>query len=58
MHKFAGHKLLVSMGILGVTYVAFGVVIYLGMQAFTRWYLQRLYGRHLDRLEASLHELA
>ena len=23
----------------------------------TRWYLQRLYGQHLDRLEASLHEL-
>ncbi|MET4076716.1 hypothetical protein [Hymenobacter sp. UYCo722] len=24
----------------------------------TRWYLQRLYGQHLDRLEASLRELA
>ena len=23
----------------------------------TRWYLQRLYGQHLDRLEASLREL-
>ena len=29
----------------------------LGVAAITRWYLQRLYGQHLDRLEASLHEL-
>ena len=29
-----------------------------GTAATTRWYLQRLYGQHLDRLEASLRELA
>ena len=38
------------------------VVAALLMQVFavyvTRWFMQRLYGQHLDRLEASLHELS
>ena len=30
----------------------------LAVAPITRWYLQRLYGQHLDRLEASLRELS
>ncbi|NML68089.1 hypothetical protein HHL22_23060 [Hymenobacter sp. RP-2-7] len=34
-----------------------GVLFQLGVIRFTHWYLQRLYGRHLDRLESQLREL-
>jgi hypothetical protein len=33
-------------------------LLYLPVASVTKKYLQRLYGQHLDRLEASLHELA
>jgi hypothetical protein len=55
--QFSGQKLLLSLGILGAAYAVVGVVAYFGMRSFTRWYLQRLYGQHLDRLEANLREL-
>ena len=35
----------------------FGTVLQVGVVYGTRWYVQRLYGQHLDRLEASLREL-
>ncbi|MBF9236737.1 hypothetical protein I2I05_04955 [Hymenobacter sp. BT683] len=57
MQKLEGQKLLLSMGILLGIYIAVGVLTFFGLRWFTRLYLQRLYGRHLDRLEASLHEL-
>lgn len=34
-----------------------GAVVQVGVVYFTRWYMQRLYGQHLDRLEGQLHEL-
>lgn len=37
--------------------LVFGVFMQVVAVYGTRWYLQRLYGRHLDRLEASLREL-
>ena len=57
LQRFTGHKLLVFLGGLGGAYVAAGVLAYFGLRSFTTSYLQRLYGQHLDRLEASLHEL-
>lgn len=54
---FTGHKLLVGLGILGACCVVLGIVTYWGMSYFTTWYLQRLYGQHLDRLENLLREL-
>ena len=57
MHKFAGYKLLVALGTFTLAYAVFGALTYFGMRWFTRWYIQRLYGQHLDRLEASLREL-
>ena len=56
-HKLAGHTLALSLGVLALTYAVVGALTYFGMRWFTRWYLQRLYGQHLDRLEASLREL-
>ena len=41
---------------LGITVVAGSVVLWATAQV-TRWYLQRLYGQHLDRLESHLREL-
>jgi uncharacterized protein YjeT (DUF2065 family) len=38
--------------------VVLPAVLYLPVASLTRRYLQRLYGQHLDRLEASLRELA
>ena len=35
-----------------------GGLVQIGIVYFTRWFQQRLYGRYLDRLEASLRELA
>lgn len=35
-----------------------GIPMQLGIVYVTRWYLQRLYGRHLDRLEGQLRELS
>ena len=45
--------------ILGLTasYVVLGAIVQVAMVYSTRWYLQRLYGQHLDRLEVSLREL-
>ena len=34
-----------------------GAVIQVGVVYFTRWYMQRLYVQHLDRLEGQLQEL-
>ena len=45
-------------GLLAATYLVLGIVMQAGVVYLTRWYLQRLYGQHLDRLEASLRELA
>ena len=42
--------------VLGVVAVL-GVLFQFGVIRGTRWYLQRLYGRHLDRLEGQLREL-
>jgi hypothetical protein len=45
------------MASMAATFLVLGAVLQVGMVYGTRWYLQRLYGQHLDRLEASLHEL-
>ena len=42
---------------LAAAYVVLGAIMQVGMMYLTRWYLQRLYGQHLDRLEGSLREL-
>jgi len=43
---------------LAAAYVILGAVMQVSLVYGTRWYLQRLYGQHLDRLEASLRELS
>ena len=50
---FSSTKFALGLGGLIVTGAAFYWVI----SRFTRWYLQRLYGQHLDRLESLLREL-
>ncbi|WP_375437068.1 hypothetical protein [uncultured Hymenobacter sp.] len=55
--QFTGQKLLFSLGVLGLVCGVVGALTYWGMSRFTRWYLQRLYGQHLDRLESLLQEL-
>ena len=46
-----------QLGIVVSLVLVLGVVFQFGIIYFTRWYLQRLYGRHLDRLEGQLREL-
>ena len=43
--------------VLGGVLLISGLVLTWAVKRFARWYLQRLYGQHLDRLEASLREL-
>ncbi|MFD2720943.1 hypothetical protein ACFST9_19640 [Hymenobacter monticola] len=43
--------------LLAAAYAAMGALVQVGVARLTRWYLQRLYGQHLDRLETSLREL-
>ncbi len=43
---------------LGAAFFAAGLLLQRAVVRATRWHLQRLYGQHLDRLEASLRELA
>ena len=43
--------------LLAGAYVVMGAAVQVVLVYATRWYLQRLYGQHLDRLEASLREL-
>ena len=38
-------------------FVLYCLAVGWGISRATRWYLQRLYGRHLDHLETNLHEL-
>ena len=45
------------LGLLAGAMLIAGSLLQLGVVQVTRWYLQRLYGQHLDRLEASLREL-
>ena len=42
----------------GGALLVFGALLQVAVVYGTRWYLQRLYGQHLDRLEASLRELS
>ena len=44
-------------GIITALFGVIFVVTQLSTVHFTRWYLQRLYGQHLDRLESQLREL-
>ena len=41
----------------GAALLVGGLLLQWAMVRFARWYLQRLYGQHLDRLEANLREL-
>lgn len=55
--KLAGQKLLLSLVITTGIVLVVGGATFLLMRQTMRWYLQRLYGQYLDRLEAALHEL-
>ena len=57
VERFAEPRLTTGLWLLGMAYGLLGVLVYVLMRRATRWYLQRLYGQHLDRLEASLREL-
>ena len=46
-----------AMGIVTGVVLVLGVAFQFGIIRFTHWYLQRLYGQHLDRLEGQLREL-
>ncbi|MCI1188928.1 hypothetical protein MON38_16010 [Hymenobacter sp. DH14] len=43
--------------VLAAAYVVLGAIVQVAIIYLTRWYLQRLYGQHLDRFEANLREL-
>ncbi|MGY3089635.1 hypothetical protein ACVWYF_002683 [Hymenobacter sp. UYAg731] len=43
---------------LGAAMLVLGLLLQWAVVRATRWYLQRLYGQYLDRLEANLRELA
>lgn len=51
--EFTVHKLALVLGILVVQ----GLVLYWPASRATAWYLQKLYGQYLDRLEGQLREL-
>ncbi|RTQ50596.1 hypothetical protein EJV47_08130 [Hymenobacter gummosus] len=59
--KFArtehGPKLALMLGVLVVAYLLIGWFTYGLLHRFTHWYLQRLYGRHIDRLDGYLRDL-
>ncbi|UOG76030.1 hypothetical protein MTX78_05370 [Hymenobacter tibetensis] len=55
--QVAGQKLLFGLGVLGFVVGLLAALTYFGMSRFTKWWLQRLYGQHLDRLETVLHDL-
>jgi hypothetical protein len=55
--KYDGGKLFESIGLLLLVMFFVGSILYWLMLKFTRWYLQKLYGQHLDRLEGYLKEL-
>ena len=44
------------LGMTGLSAVAALLMLVISVYA-TRWFMQRMYGQHLDRLEANLHEL-
>ena len=52
-----GTSVWIGYSILGGFYLLYGTFMYFLMRRFTRWYMQKLYGQHLDQLEASLAEL-
>ncbi|OUJ73177.1 hypothetical protein [Hymenobacter crusticola] len=52
-----GLKLAGMLIVLLAAYALIGWFTYGLMRRFTHWYLQRLYGQHIDRLEAVLREL-
>jgi hypothetical protein len=47
-----------QLGVVVALVLVVGLIFQFGIIHFTRWYLQRLYGRHLDRIEGHLHELS
>ncbi|AWM34935.1 hypothetical protein [Hymenobacter nivis] len=57
VQRFAEPRLATGLGLLGMAYGVMGVLLYVLMRRATNWYLHRLYGQHLDRLEANLREL-
>lgn len=52
-----GPKAWIGLSILGGFFLTFGAALLFSLRYFTRWWLQRLYGQHLDHLESSLREL-
>ncbi|MGI4862308.1 MAG: hypothetical protein ACRYFZ_00180 [Janthinobacterium lividum] len=46
-----------QLGVVVAVVLVLGLIFQFGIIYFTRWYLQRLYGRHLDRLEGQMREL-
>ena len=46
-----------ALGIMTAVMLVFVALMQVGVVYGTRWYLHKLYGQHLDRLEASLQEL-
>jgi hypothetical protein len=46
-----------KLGLVAVALLAFGAVLQVVIVYASRWWVQRLYGQHLDRLESQLHEL-
>ena len=55
-----GHQEQVRWGpllLLASIVLAEGVLVKVLLMPYTRWWLQRLYGQHLDRLESQLREL-
>ena len=57
MTHWHGPKLWIKLGLLLLFYVVGSGVAYLLMRWVSTWYLQRLYGQHLDLLESQLREL-
>ena len=57
MADWPATKIWLGLSVLVVSYLLIGGLTYFAMRWFARWWLQRLYGQHIDQLKASLAEL-
>lgn len=46
-----------KLGLMAAGFLAFGALLQVGIVYTGRWWVQRLYGQHLDRLESQVREL-
>jgi hypothetical protein len=57
LSELRGPATLLKISIIVGLLLVLSILMYFPVAKATTWYLQRLYGQHLDRLEGQLHEL-